>query len=47
MHDCHNIINNDRNYFFTYMLALSDVDAMITRVTGNYETALEIYVDVE
>ncbi|WP_455480821.1 NADP-dependent malic enzyme [Bartonella sp. B12(2025)] len=40
LRDCYRRINNDRNYFAACMVALGDVDAMVTGVTRNYETAL-------
>ncbi|WP_455474226.1 NADP-dependent malic enzyme [Bartonella sp. B30(2025)] len=40
LRDCHRRINNDHNYFAACMVALGDADAMVTGVTGNYETTL-------
>ncbi|WP_455476015.1 NADP-dependent malic enzyme [Bartonella sp. B17] len=40
LRDCYRRINNDRNYFAACMVALGDVDAMVTGVICNYETAL-------
>jgi len=39
--DVQRLINNDRNIFSSCMLALGDVDGMITGVTRNYDIALQ------
>jgi len=39
--DCQRLINTDRNYFGSTMVALGDADAMVTGVTRNYSVALD------
>jgi malate dehydrogenase (oxaloacetate-decarboxylating)(NADP+) len=39
--DCHRLVNQDRNYFASCMVALGDADAMVTGVTRNFSVALE------
>lgn len=41
MRDCQRLINNDRNYFASAMVARGDADAMVTGVTRNFSIALE------
>jgi malate dehydrogenase (oxaloacetate-decarboxylating)(NADP+) len=39
--DCQRLINTDRNYFASCMVALGDADAMVTGVTRNFSVALD------
>ena len=39
--DCQRLINQDRNHFAASMVALGDVDAMVTGLTRNYSIALQ------
>jgi malate dehydrogenase (oxaloacetate-decarboxylating)(NADP+) len=39
--DCLRLVNNDRNYFASCMVALGDGDAMVSGVTRNYSVVLE------
>ncbi|MCW5682494.1 MAG: NADP-dependent malic enzyme, partial [Xanthobacteraceae bacterium] len=39
--DCLRLVNNDRNHFAACMVALGDVDAMVSGVTRNYSVVLE------
>jgi len=39
--DCQRLINQDRNHFAAAMVALGDVDAMVTGITRNYSIALQ------
>jgi malate dehydrogenase (oxaloacetate-decarboxylating)(NADP+) len=39
--DCQRIVNQDRNFFSSCMVALGDADAMVTGVTRNFSVALE------
>ncbi len=39
--DCQRMINQDRNHFAAFMVALGDADAMVTGVTRNFSVALE------
>ncbi len=39
--DCQRMINNDRNFFATCMVALGDADGIVTGVTRNYSTVLD------
>ncbi|MFL4980973.1 MAG: phosphate acyltransferase, partial [Xanthobacteraceae bacterium] len=38
--DCQRLVNQDRNHFAACMVALGDVDAMVTGVTRNFSVAL-------
>src|SRR5215204_5767221 len=38
--DCQRMVNQDRNHFAACMVALGDVDAMVTGVTRNFSVAL-------
>ena len=38
--DCQRLVNQDRNHYAACMVALGDVDAMVTGVTRNYSVAL-------
>jgi len=38
--DCQRLVNQDRNHFAACMVALGDVDAMVTGVTRNFSLAL-------
>ncbi|MEZ5810266.1 MAG: NADP-dependent malic enzyme [Rhizobiaceae bacterium] len=40
LRDCQRMINNDRNYFASCMVALGDADGVVTGVTRNYSTVL-------
>ncbi|MDF2119008.1 NADP-dependent malic enzyme [Roseiarcaceae bacterium H3SJ34-1] len=39
--DCMRLVNQDRNYFASTMVALGDADAMVTGMTRNFSTALD------
>lgn len=39
--DCVRLMNTDRNYFGSAMVALGDADCMVTGITRNYSTVLE------
>ncbi len=39
--DCLRLVNNDRNHFAACMVAMGDVDAMVSGVTRNYSVVLE------
>ena len=41
LRDCQRLVNTDRNYFASCMVALGDADAMVTGVTRNFSVALE------
>ncbi len=41
LRDCQRLVNTDRNYFASLMVALGDADAMVTGVTRNFSVALE------
>jgi malate dehydrogenase (oxaloacetate-decarboxylating)(NADP+) len=46
MRDCQRLINQDRNYFGSAMVALGDADAMVTGATRNYSVALNDILNV-
>jgi len=39
--DCARLINTDRNYFASVMVAMGDADAMVTGMTRNFSNALD------
>ncbi|OKL44579.1 NADP-dependent malic enzyme [Pseudovibrio exalbescens] len=39
--DCQRLVNNDRNYWASIMVARGDADGMVTGLTRNYSVALE------
>jgi malate dehydrogenase (oxaloacetate-decarboxylating)(NADP+) len=39
--DCQRLVNNDRNFFASCMVATGDADAMVSGVTRNYSVVLE------
>jgi malate dehydrogenase (oxaloacetate-decarboxylating)(NADP+) len=41
LRDCQRLVNTDRNYFASLMVALGDADAVVTGVTRNFSVALE------
>ena len=41
MRDCARLINTDRNYFASVMVAMGDADAMVTGMTRNFSNALD------
>ena len=41
LRDCQRLVNTDRNYFASLMVALGDADSMVTGVTRNFSVALE------
>jgi malate dehydrogenase (oxaloacetate-decarboxylating)(NADP+) len=41
LRDCQRLVNTDRNYFASCMVALGDADAMVTGVTRNFSVALQ------
>src|SRR5689334_15692510 len=41
LRDCQRLVNQDRNHFGAFMVALGDADAMVTGVTRNFSVALE------
>ncbi len=41
LRDCQRLVNTDRNYFASCMVALGDADAMVTGATRNFSVALE------
>ncbi len=46
LRDCQRLINQDRNYFGSAMVALGDADAMVTGATRNYSVALSDVLNV-
>ena len=46
LRDCQRLINQDRNYFGSAMVALGDADAMVTGATRKYSVALSDVLNV-
>ncbi|WP_068084507.1 NADP-dependent malic enzyme [Polycladidibacter stylochi] len=43
--DCQRLVNNDRNYWASIMVARGDADGMVTGLTRNYSVTLEVIRD--